>query len=49
MKRPMEEAEKIARANIKKIRTVTEWAQWMGYDSPKYFARVFKKDIQGSS
>ncbi|MFA5669689.1 MAG: helix-turn-helix domain-containing protein [Balneolaceae bacterium] len=43
MKQPMEQAEKIARANIKSIRTVSEWAQWMGYENPKYFARVFKK------
>lgn len=27
---------------IRDIRTVCEWAEEMGYSSPKYFARVFR-------
>jgi len=43
MKQPMERAPKVARENLKKIRTVTEWAKRMGYDSPKYFSKRFKE------
>lgn len=32
----------IARANLKEIRTVTEWAGKMGYDCPKKFSRNFR-------
>ncbi|WP_040516570.1 helix-turn-helix domain-containing protein [Gracilimonas tropica] len=43
MKVPMEMALSVARENLKEIRTVTEWAQKMGYKCPKYFSRKFKK------
>ena len=43
MKQPMEKALQVARENLKEIRTVTEWAERMGYDCPKYFSRRFKK------
>lgn len=43
MKQPMERALQVARENLKEIRTVTEWAEKMGYDSPKYFSKRFKK------
>lgn len=39
----MEQALQIAHANLKEIRTVTEWAEKMGYCSPNYFSRKFKK------
>ncbi len=39
----MVNALEIARENLKEIRTVTEWAEKMGYDCPKYFSRRFKK------
>jgi AraC-like DNA-binding protein len=43
MKQPMENALQIARESLKEIRTVTEWAEKMGYENPKYFSRRFKK------
>lgn len=42
-KKPIEQAEQIARNNLKEIRTVTEWAEEMGYECPKYFSRNFKR------
>ncbi|MCH2450473.1 MAG: helix-turn-helix domain-containing protein [Gracilimonas sp.] len=39
----MEQALKVAQENLREIRTVTEWAQEMGYESPKYFSHRFKK------
>lgn len=42
MKQPMEKALQVARENLQQIRTVTEWAREMGYDSPKYFSRKFR-------
>lgn len=42
MKRPIENAVKIARENLKEIRTVTEWAECMNYCSPSYFSRLFR-------
>lgn len=44
MKQPIEKALEIARANIKEIRTVNEWAKEMGYNNPKYFSHVFKRN-----
>lgn len=43
MKVPMEKALPIVQQNLKEIRTVTEWAEKMGYENPKYFSRRFKK------
>lgn len=42
MKQPIEMALRIARENLKEIRTVTEWAEKMGYENPKYFSREFR-------
>jgi len=39
----MKQALQVARGNLKEIRTVTEWAEKMGYECPKYFSRRFKK------
>ncbi|WP_390300908.1 helix-turn-helix domain-containing protein [Gracilimonas halophila] len=39
----MENALQIAQENLKEIRTVTEWAEKMGYNCPKYFSRNFKR------
>lgn len=38
----MEQALQIARENLKEVRTVTEWAERMGYDDPKRFSREFR-------
>lgn len=38
----MEQALQIARANLKEIRTVTEWAERMGYNNPKRFSSEFR-------
>ncbi|MBD3615528.1 MAG: AraC family transcriptional regulator [Gracilimonas sp.] len=46
MKQPMENALQIARENIKEIRTVTEWAEEMNYNSSKYFSRRFRNHYQ---
>lgn len=43
MKQPIEKALQIAEEDLKEIRTVTEWAEKMGYDSPKYFSSRFKR------
>lgn len=43
-KKPIEKALQVAHENLRKIRTVTEWAGEMGYDSPKYFSRNFKRN-----
>lgn len=42
MKRPMEQALQVAQKNLKEIRTVTEWAEEMGYENPKTFSRKFR-------
>lgn len=39
----MENALQIAQENLKEIRTVTEWAEKMGYNCPKYFSNRFKR------
>ncbi len=39
MKQPMEKALQVAQKNLKEIRTVTEWAERMGYDCSKHFLR----------
>lgn len=39
----MEQSLRVAQENLKEIRTVTEWAEEMGYKCPKYFSRRFKK------
>jgi len=43
MKKQIEKALQVAQKNLKEIRTVTEWAEEMGYESTKYFSRRFKK------
>ncbi len=43
MKQPMEKALQVAQKNLKEIRTVTEWAERMGYDCSKHFLRKFKR------
>lgn len=43
MKQPMEQALQVARENLKEIRTVTEWAEKMGYNSSNYFSNRFKR------
>jgi len=42
MKEPMEKALQVAQKNLKEIRTVTEWAERMGYERPKKFSRTFR-------
>jgi AraC-like DNA-binding protein len=34
--------EEALKKKIRDIRTVSEWAEEMGYSNPKYFARVFR-------
>lgn len=35
----------ILKNDIQKIRTVSEWAEAMGYANPKYFARIFRREF----
>ncbi|MEX0724483.1 MAG: helix-turn-helix domain-containing protein [Gracilimonas sp.] len=39
----MEQALRVAREKLKEIRTVTEWAEKMGYECPKYYSNRFKR------
>jgi AraC-like DNA-binding protein len=38
----IENSKEALRNKIRDIRTVCEWAEEMGYEDPKYFARVFR-------
>lgn len=46
MKQPMEEALQIAQQHLKEIRTVTDWAEKMGYCCSKDFSRRFRNYYQ---
>lgn len=46
MKLPMDEALQIAQQNLKEIRTVTDWAEKMGYCCSKDFSRRFRNNYQ---
>ena len=41
---PIEKAVQIASENLKAIRTVSEWAEYMGYAHTKKFSRLFKRN-----
>ena len=38
----IENSKRVLRKKIRDIRTVSEWAEEMGFSDPKYFARVFR-------
>ena len=42
---PIENALRVLKHKIHKIRTVQEWSEEMGYKDAKYFARLFRRNF----